>query len=173
MLHKHAGISSLILNNIASFAEVLSLTLTTFYFFYRCEQMPQAYEDRCCQREPLDRTHIPDYQKGKCLQNCQVIKHVLSEINAQMSWLQNRRYYGLTGDDLNFQNMTDKSKRHYAYRNYIDFMFGKLGRHNRRVIPACIVLYVRRTWPGDGNYVGFIYVDENGNPVDEADLVDL
>ena len=72
----------------------------------------------------LDRTLIPDYDKGKNQQANQVIRHVLSEINAQMSWLQNCRYYVLTDDDQNFEHMTDKNKRHYAYQNYIDFMFG-------------------------------------------------
>ena len=95
--------------------------------------MPQAYEDRCCQRELLDKTRIPDYEKGKCLRDCQDFRHSLSEINAQMSWLQNCRYYVLTDDDQNFEHMTDKNKRHYVYQNYIDFMFGKLCRQNRRV----------------------------------------
>ena len=72
----------------------------------------------------LYRTLIPDYNKGKCQQDSQVIRHMLIEINAQISWLQNCRYYGISVDDLNFKHMTDKNKRHYAYQNYIDFMFG-------------------------------------------------
>ena len=40
------------------------------------------------------RTLIPDYNKGKCQQDSQVIRHMLIEINAQISWLQNCRYYG-------------------------------------------------------------------------------
>ena len=136
--------------------------------------MPNTFEDRCCQREPLNKTHIPDYEKGKCLQDCHVVQHVLSEVNVQLAWLSNMRYYGLVGDALRFDNMTNKNYRHHAYRNYIDFMFGKLGRHNRRVVPACIVSHVRTTWPDpDGNYVGFIHVDEDGNPIDEADMPGL
>ena len=68
-------------------------------------------------------TLIPDYNKGKCQQDSQVIRHMLIEINAQISWLQNCRYYGISVDDLNFKHMTDKNKRHNVYQNYIDFMF--------------------------------------------------
>lgn len=136
--------------------------------------MPHAYEDRCCQREELSSTHLHDYEVGKCLLECAAVQHVLSEMSVQLSWLSNRRYFGDTGDALMFTNMNNKNYRYFAYRNYIDLMFGKLGKHNRRLIPACIVKNIRQTWPDpDGNYVGFIDVDEFGQPLnmDEADII--
>lgn len=67
-------------------------------------------------------------------------------------------------NDLNFANMTHANYRHFAYRNYVDYMHGKLGRGNRRVIPACVVAFIRDRWPSpDGNYVGFQDSDNHDN----------
>ena len=36
------------------------------------------------------------------------------------------------------------------------------------MIPACIVNFVRERWPDpEGNYVGFVAVGEDGQPLDE------
>ena len=132
--------------------------------------MPNPYEDRCCQREPLNGTHIPDYEEGKCLLECDMVKHVISDLSAQLSWMNHMRSFGHTGDALNFDNMNNRNYRHHAYKNYINFMHGKLGRHFRKVIPACIVLNIRSQKPDpDGQYVGFVDVNEQGQPIDEAD----
>ena len=134
--------------------------------------MPTLQEDRCCQREPLINTYIEDFEAGKCLLETAAVQHVLSPLSLQMKWLQSMHYFGHQGDALEFENMTNSNYRHHAYRNYIDLIFGVLGRHNRRVVPACIVSEIRRRYPDpDGQYVGFVRVDDNGQPVniDEAE----
>ena len=48
------------------------------------------------------------------------------------------------------------SYRKAAYRQYILWKYGKLGKGNQRVCPSCVVRLVRQTYPSsDGEYVGF------------------
>ncbi|XP_065057682.1 P2X purinoceptor 7-like [Rhopilema esculentum] len=44
--------------------------------------------------------------------------------------------------------------RHVAYRQLARFLYGHLGRHNRRVHPSCAVAAIRRAFPGQ-SYAGF------------------
>lgn len=46
--------------------------------------------------------------------------------------------------------------RYAAYRQYIWWVYGRLGRKRRKVIPASVVLAIRKQFPeADGNYTGF------------------
>lgn len=136
--------------------------------------MPSARERKCCQEEPLNRTHLADYEKGKCLLECAAIQHILHELSVQALWLAHRRFFGHTADELNFNNMTNKNYRHHAYHGYINFMFGKLGRHCRKVIPACIVQKIREKWPEpSGQYVGFVDVNDDGETIEIDEAEDI
>ena len=43
-----------------------------------------------------------------------------------------------------------------AYRSYIHSIFGGLGRMQRKVIPACVVVAIRKTFPEPNNqYDGY------------------
>ena len=46
--------------------------------------------------------------------------------------------------------------RSAAYKSFIYWIYGKLGRNNRRVVPACAVTAIRARFPEeDGRYEGF------------------
>ncbi|XP_077344560.1 P2X purinoceptor 7-like [Lithobates pipiens] len=51
--------------------------------------------------------------------------------------------------------------RKTAYRAFIAWIYGFLGKGNRRVIPSCAVKVVRQTFPDpNGSYVGFLYSED-------------
>ena len=45
--------------------------------------------------------------------------------------------------------------RFAAYKSYIYWIYKKLGRNNRRVVPACAVTAIRARFPEDERYEGF------------------
>ena len=51
---------------------------------------------------------------------------------------------------------TPVSYRKAAYRQYILWQHGHLGRNNRHIVPSCVVWCIRRKYPApDGRYLGF------------------
>ena len=48
-----------------------------------------------------------------------------------------------------------------AYKQYISWIYGQLGKRIRQVILLCVVLAVRKKYPSDdGEYVPFNYAEE-------------
>lgn len=136
-----------------------------------CQDMPTSLERKCCTEECFDLTNFQDanFTPGsQCvLQSHLLVDQIFSAASLQLQWFRQRRYQGFRGNDLLFCHMTNLHYRYFAYRSYIDFLHGYLGRHNRRVIPACVVAYIRATWPDpDNKYVGFREVQM---PADDDD----
>lgn len=125
-----------------------------------CGPMPSQLELKCCFDENFNFTNFQDETfdlHKQCVTLSSVLKdHVLHHVTLQLAWFGSQRYKGATGDQLLFTNMTHSSYRFQAYRSYINFTHGYLGRKHRRVIPSCIVNYIRQQWPDpEGSYVGF------------------
>ena len=136
--------------------------------------MPLMVEQKCCCKENLNNTHLPEYVLGTCVLACEEIQHVVGKVNVRCAWLNQQRSFGLTGPALAFANMSNKAYRYHAYRCYINYIHGLLGRYNRKVAPACVVNHIRKERPDHSDqYKGFVDVDENGTerPMDE--LVEL
>lgn len=70
------------------------------------------------------------------------------------------RYEHQYGDRLRFRN-ENRKLRYLAYREFVRWCFGRLGRHIRKVIPACVVRSIRVAFPKNANeeYEGFHYAD--------------
>ncbi|KAL9972501.1 hypothetical protein ACROYT_G018816 [Oculina patagonica] len=52
--------------------------------------------------------------------------------------------------------MQNRNYRYAAYRQYVWWIYQRLGRKQRRVIPSCVVSAIRREFPeATGNYTGF------------------
>ncbi|XP_033728970.1 P2X purinoceptor 7-like [Pecten maximus] len=50
--------------------------------------------------------------------------------------------------------------RHIAYRRFVRWIWHRLGRHNRKILPACVVQKIRKTFPSE-QYCGFKYARVN------------
>lgn len=141
-----------------------------------CIAMPLAIEQKCCSKETLNATHLQGFipNTGMCVLASPTIQHILSDLSIQCAWLMQRKYQGFQNEALNFVNMSNREYRYHAYRSYTLYMNAILGKYNRKVVPACIVGHIRSRWPSeDNNYVGFIDVDEDGNPIHNDELAEL
>ena len=102
-----------------------------------CRPMPTPEENKCCGKPPM--TFYEPFQ------NICIDREVLTvAIRARCH---------VRVEELDY---TSNSFRKAAYRQFILWRFGKLGRGNRNVCPACTVRIVREPYPAlDGQYLGF------------------
>eukprot|EP00794_Sanderia_malayensis_P012428 gene12428-13713_t len=106
----------------------------------QCIEMPTQAERACCQNDAKKHEH-PLFEN-----------HCLTEHNLELAMQSN-------ADHLNypFDPSNNACWRYTAYRQYTIWVWGKLGRSNRKVIPSCIVHKIRKRFP-DHNavYTGFM-----------------
>ena len=110
-----------------------------------CKNMGSERENICCKNSFKNHNH-PLFEN-----------HILTECNLELAMRNN-------GDHLNcpFDPSNNACWRFTAYRQYVMWVWGHLGRGNRKVIPACIVLKIRNRFPDErGNYTGFMDVEYN------------
>ena len=103
-----------------------------------CRPMESEQENVCCKK----RTCITSYTSFSniCLDR-EILEVCIKAI------------YDIRAEEYNF---TMESFGKAAYRQYALWTYGKLGRGNRRVIPACVVRMIRAAYPApDGRYMGF------------------
>ena len=102
-----------------------------------CRPMPSPTENICCRR----RHCITQYDIFHLICLHPVVLRVAVRNNCD--WRADPVVYSHT----NF--------RKAGYRQYILWVYGRLGRGNRRVAPSCVVLRIRARYPSsDGTYLG-------------------
>lgn len=106
-----------------------------------CTPMPTEVENKCCSRGVAVCVSMSEAFRDICLN-----AHVLGV------------HMRVREDELALEeDRTNANYRHYAYRSYIYWKFGRIGRGNRIVIPACLVRRIRERFPSaNGQYRGFI-----------------
>ena len=63
-----------------------------------------------------------------------------------------------TGETFKFEITNYRSS---AYKQYISWIYGRLGNRIRQVIPSCVVWDIHKKYPSDdGEYDPFNYVEE-------------
>ena len=104
----------------------------------KCRSMENPVEHVCCKMRPC--TTTTDVFHDICLN-----RHVLSVCIIDRA--------DFFGDDVEF---SPANYRKAAYRQYIMYSHGYLGRGNRKVAPACVVWKIRDNYPApDNHYLGF------------------
>ena len=100
--------------------------------------MPLEIENVCC-------------RKQTCVTAQDFFQLAVLDMNVLSIAIVNRS--DVFADDPDY---SPSSYRKAAYRQWILWQHGYLGRTNRRVVPSCIVWAVRDKYPAqDGQYLGF------------------
>ena len=100
----------------------------------RCRPMPLPAENLCCR-------------------TLEFIQSAVLDINILSIAVVNRSDIILFADDPDY---SPSGYRKAAYRQWMLWNHGYLGRANRRVIPSCVVWAVQNKYPApDGQYLGF------------------
>lgn len=103
-----------------------------------CREMPTQIENKCC-------------SNSRCLRERQIFKKISLDVDFLRQSIRERADY--RAETFDFSN---RSLRKAAYRQYVLWRYGKLGRGNRRVVPSCIVLCIREQYPSpNGLYMGY------------------
>ncbi|KAJ8050264.1 P2X purinoceptor 7 [Holothuria leucospilota] len=106
----------------------------------RRRDMPTEVENKCCRFGNL-----------KCLTQTDAFVDLC--LNANILGVNMR----IREDELAEEDRTNANYRHYAYRNYVYWRFGRLDKGQRMVIIPSCVLSVRGRFPAaDSIYTGFI-----------------
>lgn len=103
-----------------------------------CRPMPTEEENVCC-------------KKTTCVTSYTMFNTTC--IDREVLLLAIRARCDIRADEPDYST---NSFRKAAYRQYTLWKYGKLGKGNRRIIPACVVIMVRKAYPAaDGIYMGF------------------
>ena len=100
--------------------------------------MGQPIENVCCRQRP-------------CISTTDFFASVVLDTNVLSIAIVNRS--DMFADDPDY---SPASYRKAAYRQWVLWQHGFLGRANRRVVPSCVVWSVRYLYPSpDNRYLGF------------------
>ena len=102
--------------------------------------MPTQEENKCCTR-----TERP------CISTTPLLQQLVIDPNVLDIAMRYREDMMVLGNGRNNENF-----RHAAYRQYVLWQHGRLGRGNRRVVPSCCVVAIRNRYPSpNGVYTGY------------------
>ncbi|XP_046563212.1 P2X purinoceptor 7-like isoform X2 [Haliotis rubra] len=105
-----------------------------------CRSMPTAQEEKCC------------WQTGsyECVVDGPNFYTVISPAVLDIAMAHYNDFF------VHDQERSNAAYRHQAYRQFILQRYGRLGHGNRRVVPSCVVLAIRRRFPDPtGSYTGY------------------
>uniref|UniRef100_A0A8C5GNW0 P2X purinoreceptor 7 intracellular domain-containing protein n=1 Tax=Gouania willdenowi TaxID=441366 RepID=A0A8C5GNW0_GOUWI len=110
-----------------------------------CRDMPTDVECKCCGQQPEACISILPHMAA----------YILQEGHLRLA---SRIWNDVRGlDDLPNRGESSKQLRHAAYRQYVMWQYGALGRGNRVVFPSCVVWRIRDCFPDLlGHYTGYI-----------------
>ena len=114
-----------------------------------CIQMTNIPERICCKAS--SEIIADKVESQKCISLTDGFRDVCLNRNVLEAAL--GTWHQITEEPVEISN---KSYRFIAYRQYISWIFGWLGKDVRKVIPSCVVNKIRITFPApDNNYVPY------------------
>lgn len=105
-----------------------------------CVTMPTQEENKCCTRAIRP-----------CISRTPLFHQIVLDANILDIAMRYRE------DILALENVRNNENfRHAAYRQFVLWQHGRLGRGNRRVVPSCCVIAIRKRYPSpNGIYTGY------------------
>ena len=111
-----------------------------------CVTIPTQKENKCC--APVRRP---------CISRTNLFRHLVLDGNVLELSMRYREDVLVLNNNRN-----NESFRHTAYRQYVLWQHGWLGRGNRRVVPSCCVVAICARYPSpNGMYRGYMPADFN------------
>eukprot|EP00112_Aurelia_sp_Birch-Aquarium-sp1_P026496 Seg941.3 transcript_id=Seg941.3/GoldUCD/mRNA.D3Y31 product="P2X purinoceptor 7" protein_id=Seg941.3/GoldUCD/D3Y31 len=124
---------------------------TTWCECGNCTQMPTGRESLCC-REILRVRLKADENNLVCIADNDDFKVICLNqavvLTALYQYIEDETYL----DDTE----TFELYRYISYRQFVRWIWHRLGKHKREILPACVVSSIRRKFPSD-EYTGFKY----------------
>jgi P2X purinoceptor 7 len=109
-------------------------------FCGNCAPMPTQEENKCCCRRVMP-----------CITSTPLFSQLVLDGNVLDIAMRYREDIIVADPVRNNENF-----RHAAYRQFVLWQHGRLGKGNRVVVPSCCVLKIRARYPSpNGLYVGF------------------
>lgn len=103
-----------------------------------CMDMGNEEENKCCKNR-------------SCVTSYELFRNIV--LDREVLTIAIRARCDIRAENADYEM---NSFRKAAYRQFILWKYGKLGKSNRRVCPSCVVRLVRQTYPAlDGQYMGF------------------
>ena len=103
-----------------------------------CVDMGNEEENKCCKNR-------------SCVTSFELFRNIV--LDREVLTIAIRARCDIRAENADYEM---NSFRKAAYRQFILWKYGKLGKGNRRVCPSCVVRLVRQTYPAlDGQYMGF------------------
>ncbi|XP_073451281.1 P2X purinoceptor 7-like [Aquarana catesbeiana] len=121
----------------------------------RCIKMPTQVESICCREVDAVDACIPEGHQ------------CITQADTFLSQIVHHEHVRIANIAIHLDNIpivdanNNRRLRKTAYRMFIAWIYGILGKGNRRVIPSCAVNAVRHVFPDpNGSYVGFLYSND-------------
>ncbi|XP_034552718.1 P2X purinoceptor 7-like [Notolabrus celidotus] len=118
-----------------------------------CAAMPTEPENRCCLETPQVIKRVREVEEPI---SCMIQHPGLEPVCLNLYSLQNAcNIYKADYGPMQLRGINHRY-RYPAYRSFVSWCWGFLGRKIRMVIPSCVVLRIRTEFPDAQNqYVGF------------------
>ncbi|KAK3093711.1 hypothetical protein FSP39_019129 [Pinctada imbricata] len=117
-----------------------------------CENMPTDRENVCCKQFPLCMEKM-EPNTLKCVTHHEAFRvNCLNTDVLELAFYDYLDIHGHIGDEEPVHELY----RHIGYRRFVRWIWHRLGKRNRKVLPSCVVNSIRQAFPSQ-EYCGFKY----------------